>query len=355
MPWSCKYETNLKRALFGLLMFLPLFLSACGSLLAVRSTPISPRSDGERNVAALSPPQKYFSVSENRWFEIETTHASCFGKVHFVDKDKGIKGYVGFLTVPQIVIQSDDPEIIFAGETGFHYNLVYSTDGGKSFREDRRSLPGTVSFISVRKGIVRVGLSVGNERGYLEWGVRYYYERKFHDLGRQKRDVAVNGRHAVDFSGNTKDSPERKREPWRTDRDFDAERLIILEAPISKFTGDIGIYHFLYPKGFDYKKLDPENATRLPPEAIKRMVREVDRLEDLELPSPTDPMVSAACDDLDHPPSTDFGQHPEAFFEWFWKTKEEHPGWPTPEMEEKILSYYKAWKEKGNKRFWMPE
>ncbi len=325
------------------LLAAPFILGACSTF----SSPVDIEREeaftGE--FAVLSPRQEFRSLSESRWFEIETTRRECFGKIRFIDKSKGFEGYVGFLSVPdQWVIESDDSEIIVAGKKGYH-GLVFSTDGGRTFRVDSRNFPGDVAFVSVHKKMIRVGLYAtpdreGNGKGYVIWGKRIYYRN-----GKRQEEYAVNGRHTVDSAGRYPDNPERKTDRRFSDSDFEVSTLVVVEAPISKLLGEIGMFRVIKPKNYEFSGFS-FGGMRLDkgiPDEIKHHVREVERLEDLKLPQATHPLVMS-CKALDLPPRTDFGKDPKEFFEWYWKTKESHPDWPSPQQDEDIQQSYEKWK-----------
>lgn len=307
----------------------------------------------------LSPRQKVRPLGEKRWFEIETASGRCYGKMRFVDSAKGFEGYVGFLDIPEEwVIQSDDEEIIVAGERGHSDNLVFSTDGGRTFKFDVRKLPGRVAFVSVRKGMIRVGLFAepdrdGNGKGYLEWG-RLIYSVKVSEGDEgihytRKQDLAVSGRHSVDSRGRHPGDPEREKD-HRPDSDFDVRTLVVLEAPISKLTGDIGEYRVLRPKGFRFHgfrylgvDLGAEAAASFAP-----YIRDVDSLASLELPRATDP-VAGSCDGLEYVPENARGKNPARFFSWYWTTKKSQMDWPSPKQASTIQQIYDEWISGQNK------
>ena len=304
------------------------------------------------NYTVLSPRQKFRQLDEFRWFEIETGPNRCWGKIRFVDKARGFEGYAGFFDIPEEwVIESDDEEIVIAGG-GYSSKLIFSTDGGRTFRSDGRAFPCTVAFVSVRKGLTRVGLFAEPDReglgkGYLEWG-RLAYAVKTSERDEairyfRKYDYSVNGRHAVDYRGRRPGDPEREHDR-RLDSDFDAKTLVVLEAPISKLTGDIGAYRVLRPKGFRFNgfRYFGVDVGAVPDASIDRYVRDVDSLDSIDLPRATDP-EAGSCNDVGYVPENAFGKNPEGFFRWFWATKKMHPDWPSPEQEAKIQNLYDKW------------
>lgn len=302
----------------------------------------------------LSPRQKVRPLGKDRWFEIETGSSRCYGKLRFVDRAKNIEGYVGFTEIPEEwVIESDDDEIVVAGEEGgYSGGLVFSTDGGRTFKSDVRRLPGRVAFVSVRKGMIRVGLFAepdknGNGNGYLEWGrLIYSVKASENDEGvhyTRKHDLAVSGRHSVDYLGRRPGDPGREKDR-RPDSDFNIRTLVVLEAPISKLTGDIGEYRVLRPRGFKfhgfrYLGIDlGEYGTA----SVARHIRDVDSLDSLELPRATDP-VAGSCDDLEYVPESARGKNPERFFRWYWATKNSQLDWPSPKQAERIQRLNDEW------------
>ncbi|MGW8392351.1 hypothetical protein [Pseudoduganella sp. HUAS MS19] len=266
-------------------------LSACASHPDIPAPIIQqpPTSSGNSIGSVTTPLQKAWNWEGERWFTAELD-AGCDGTVRFVDQSRNIDSYVGEIGVPAATFTSDDPDVVLANISGFHRQLVFSTDGGRRFVKEVRGLPrgASIQFIAVRNSHVYVGVQQGyNEAdGYFDWqrpGIRSQYQMK---------------------------PPVLKT------------RLMILEAPLDKVRGRIGWYMLLAPHGHQFNSRYAE--------AARQFIKRVDNIESLGLPHSAGAPPADACDTtLNLPPSYSppYSEALEKLTAWYEAAKKANPGW----------------------------
>lgn len=255
----------------------------------------------------FGPSQKVWQWDEHRWFTAELNFV-CEGPFRFVDSQRGIDSYVGKGNVPNLTFASDDADVIIADMSDFHGQLVYSTDGGRTFFRDVRKFPHvSMEFAIVRNGQVYVGLHLPGQDadGYFAW-----------------RRPEFRSRYR----------------PQSGERAIEARQLVILQAPLDKARGRIGWYSLLAPRDYTFRSKAAASAGT--------EIRRIDDFEALGLPHEVPGVPGDACDDgtLKLPPWQAMWSRETLleFYDWYETTRATHPGWPGAEFEQHMV-WHRNW------------
>jgi hypothetical protein len=237
----------------------------------------------------LAPRQAAWGLDGGRRFDGEFKH-DWWGPIRFVDPGKGIDSFVGLGQPPDVTVDSDDPDVIFA-IFAFGGRPTYSTDGGRSFYQDVRAFPSSsrLRFLAVRNGHVYVGLQIySREDGYADW-------------------------------------------------DGDA-KLFVLEATLDKTRARIGRYRLIAPRGHAFDNGIPEYA--------RGDVRSVDSLGPLRLPGQERAPWPKVREVLHVPPyEFHLADGPVEFLAWFDATARANPDWVTAEKKafaDQVHKHYRS-------------
>lgn len=252
-----------------------------------------------------APRQKAWQWDEGRYFTGELDHR-CYGPIRFVDESKEIDTYVGVEEVPNIAIGSDDRDVVIAMIGGYRDQLIFSVDGGRTFLREVRGFPQgqTTHFVFVRNGHVYVGMQPHerNPDGYFTWRRPAY---------RSHRQESI---------------PPMQE-----------SQLVILEAPLDKARGRIGVYRILTPRDYQFRS---EYAY-----AAQDWVKRVDNLEAFGLPHSTGLAPSDACDrSLKLAPwgADNSREGLLKFYAWYDEMKALHPGWADADTDA-FMTWHKKW------------
>ncbi|MEG2031845.1 MAG: hypothetical protein RR376_14475, partial [Janthinobacterium sp.] len=209
------------KILYPLVLFAAVTLnSACTSLPAIPAPTLQiAKAPGpiDSNSGPHAPRQLAWPWDEGRTFEAEF-NSDCRGPIYFVDKQRNISSFVGIDSPPRATFDSDDPDVIL-GNIGYADQLIFSTNGGRSFFKEVRAFPrsASVEFIAVRKGHVYVGINQqsNDADAYFAW--------------------------------------HRTKNKYRSEEmEQYSRKLMILEGKLDKAQGRIASYRILKPKGHQF-------------------------------------------------------------------------------------------------------
>jgi hypothetical protein len=267
-------------------------LGACSSIHPPELQVEDHRASDAWTGGPLAPRQTAWRLDGVRRFDGEFKH-DWWGPIRFVDLVKGIDSFVGFGQPPDVTVDSDDPDVIFAIFT-FGHRPTYSTDGGRSFYQDAREFPSSsrLRFLAVRNGHVYAGLQIySREDGYVDW------------------------------DGGAK--------------------LFVLEATLDKARARIGRYRLIAPRGHVFDNEIPAYA--------RGDVRSVDSLGSLRLPKQERAPWPKVREVLHVPPNEfHLADGPVEFLAWFDATARANPDWVTVEKKAFADHVYKHYRRSHN-------
>lgn len=297
------------KILYPLVLFAAVTLnSACTSLPAIPAPTLQiAKAPGpiDSNSGPHAPRQLAWPWDEGRTFEAEF-NSDCRGPIYFVDKQRNISSFVGIDSPPRATFDSDDPDVIL-GNIGYADQLIFSTNGGRSFFKEVRAFPrsASVEFIAVRKGHVYVGINQqsNDADAYFAW--------------------------------------HRTKNKYRSEEmEQYSRKLMILEGKLDKAQGRIASYRILKPKGHQFTSPYAAMAAEY--------IKEVDDIEALGLPHAGGNVPRHRCDTTMQLPVWHHWASKKELAEmntWYETTKRAHPEWATAEMD-KLMQEAREFTEK---------